>query len=205
MHVEGGGSVGLDACDSAFLHERRHVAPLTLQLVCYVDKLRIVQEQGMRVVPIGAFSYSNNNVLGTLQRFTSTFQMHHWHDRCINVMWTNPWLQGSSDRRRLTQSVAGSINRVNEDTIFRVVDDGGNSDGGAGSDDGGQAPNTVTVERSTLSIERSAALTESSYGTVGEALTTLCILHSHPCAIISHSHCSPVTFTQCVAPCDFPH
>jgi hypothetical protein len=36
----------------------------------------------MQLVPIGAVSYSNSNLFGTLQRLTGKFQMHQWNDRC---------------------------------------------------------------------------------------------------------------------------
>lgn len=127
----------------------------------------------MKVVPIGSFTYTNNNAFGLLHRIQSKLQLHNWHDRCIDMSWTIPWLATSSEKRRMTQTVIASSNRMNEDSIFGIVEERG-AHGIGDRVDNGEDRGGMMVERATLSIERSAALTDTSYGTLG-------VLHSFSC------------------------
>ena len=127
---------------------------------------------------------------GSARAFASALFGPAWrlcsHPACADMQWTDPWVAGSSPRRRLTQSLGASVNRANENALFRLADDGppaapsaepsprpasgdtgGGGEAGAGGAGGGGGGGDVLVERCTVTAERSAALTESAYGTAG--------------------------------------
>lgn len=110
--------------------------------------------------PIGTLTYSNNNVLGMLQRVRMMFMMRKWTDKSVELLWVNPWLQGPS--RRIAQTASAGINRVNQDSIF-----GPALDEVRASDSDSKERTSVIVERSTVSFDRSTSLSDTVYGTLG--------------------------------------
>jgi hypothetical protein len=110
--------------------------------------------------PIGMAAYVNNNVLGLLQRVTAMFTMRKWSDRCLELSWSVPWLEGSA--RRVAQTASAAITRHNQDSIFGPALDEVSAGAAAA---GGHT--SVIVERSHVSFDRSASLSDTVYGTVG--------------------------------------
>eukprot|EP00892_Ulva_mutabilis_P007176 jgi/Ulvmu1/4830/UM020_0116.1 len=110
--------------------------------------------------PIGTLTYTNNNVMGLLQRVRMMFMMRKWTDKSVELLWVNPWIQGPN--RRIAQTASAGINRVNQDSIFgpaldEVRDNASDS----------KAHTSVIVERSTVSFDRSTSLSDTVYGTLG--------------------------------------
>jgi hypothetical protein len=134
-------------------------------------------QERQAVVPVGTVQFANNNVRGRLQQFTGKFQLNTWNDRSVDVCWTDPWVPGSRPDKRLTQSVAGSVGRSHQNSIFGLVDDAEREEGHRGRGiaeptaarvaDAAEGASKVFIERCTAGVERSAALTRHTYGTIG--------------------------------------
>lgn len=128
---------------------------------CYRQHVEPVQEGSLSdLEPIGTLTYTNNNVMGLLQRVRMMFMMRKWTDKSVELLWVNPWIQGPN--RRIAQTASAGINRVNQDSIF-----GPALDEVQDSTSDSKAHTSVIVERSTLSFDRSTSLSDTVYGTLG--------------------------------------
>lgn len=73
------------------------------------------------------------------------------------LQWTDPWVAGSSPRRRLTQSLGASVTRANEAALFKLA-----------ADDGAAAPvSAAPSPRQASSDGAAAAASASGEGTGG--------------------------------------
>jgi hypothetical protein len=72
--------------------------------------------QGPGVVPVPQYRavFMHNNLFGKQQQLQVTTSGHRWQDRCFDITWTDPWLQSSSEERRLSQTVAVALERSDE-------------------------------------------------------------------------------------------
>jgi hypothetical protein len=73
-----------------------------------------MQGPGVIAVPQYRAGFVHSNLFGKQQQLQVTASGQRWQDRCFEINWTDPWLQSSSEERRLSQTVAVALERSDE-------------------------------------------------------------------------------------------